>query len=70
MLVGQGTMLALALEWSRGRPKVDEQLRTSAGGLWAAVDGVDERDAVPAVADGHEAPASINDYLSIREQAA
>ena len=60
----------MALEWSRGRPKVDHQLRTSADGLWAAGDRVDERDAVPAIADGHEARASINDYLSIREHAA
>ncbi|MCG6940515.1 MAG: FAD-dependent oxidoreductase [Thiohalocapsa sp.] len=65
-----GEALTEALEWNRGRLKVDEQLRTSADWLWAAGDMVRGPDVVSAVADGHRAAASINDHLSIREQAA
>jgi glutamate synthase (NADPH/NADH) small chain len=65
-----GEALTEELEWSRGRLKVDEQLRTSADWLWAAGDMVRGPDVVSAVADGHRAAASIHDHLSIREQAA
>ncbi len=63
-------MLALELERSRGRLTVDDQRRTSADGLWAADEMVRGPDVVSAVAGGHRAAASINDHLSIREQAA
>ena len=65
-----GEALTEELEWNRGRLKVDAHLRTSADWLWAAGDMVRGPDVVSAVADGHKAAASINQFLSIREQAA
>jgi glutamate synthase (NADPH/NADH) small chain len=65
-----GESLTEALEWNRGRLKVDGALRTSADWLWAAGDMVRGPDVVSAVADGHKAAASIHAFLSIREQAA
>jgi glutamate synthase (NADPH/NADH) small chain len=65
-----GEALTEELEWSRGRLKVDDQLRTSADWLWAAGDMVRGPDVVSAVADGHRAAASIHDHIAIREQAA
>jgi glutamate synthase (NADPH/NADH) small chain len=65
-----GETLTEELEWSRGRLRVDDDLRTSADWLWAAGDMVRGPDVVSAVADGHRVAASIHDYLSIREQAA
>jgi len=65
-----GTALTEALEWTRGRLKIDEEFRTSAEWLWAAGDMVHGPDVVTAVADGHRVATSINRYLAIREQSA
>jgi glutamate synthase (NADPH) small chain len=65
-----GEELKEALEWNRGRLKVDEQGRTNLDWLWAAGDMVRGPDVVSAVADGHRVAASINDYLSVQEKAA
>lgn len=63
-----GEELKEALEWNRGRLKVDEQGRTSLDWLWAAGDMVRGPDVVSAVADGHRVAASINDYLAVGER--
>jgi glutamate synthase (NADPH) small chain len=65
-----GEELKEALEWNRGRLKVDEAGRTSADWLWAAGDMVRGPDVVSAVADGHRVAASINEYLALQEKAA
>lgn len=65
-----GEELKEALEWSRGRLRVDEQGRTNLDWLWAAGDMVRGPDVVSAVADGHRVAASIHEYLSIQEKAA
>ena len=65
-----GEELKEALEWSRGRLKVDEQGRTNLDWLWAAGDMVRGPDVVSAVADGHRVATSINEYLSVQEKAA
>lgn len=65
-----GEALTEALEWSRGRLKVDAQGRTNLAWLWAAGDMVRGPDVVSAVADGHRVAASINEYLSVQEKAA
>jgi glutamate synthase (NADPH/NADH) small chain len=64
-----GEALTEELEWNRGRLKIDARLRTSVDWLWAAGDMVRVPDVVSAVADGHKVAASINEFLSIREQA-
>lgn len=64
-----GDDLTEALEWNRGRLKVDDAGRTSLDWLWAAGDMVRGPDVVSAVADGHRVAASINEFLSIQEQA-
>jgi glutamate synthase (NADPH/NADH) small chain len=58
-----GDELTEALEWSRGRLKVDDDGRTSQPWLWAAGDMVHGPDVVHAVADGHRAARSIDQYL-------
>jgi glutamate synthase (NADPH/NADH) small chain len=75
--IGQAADLALlgeelteALEWNRGRLKVDPAGRTSEPWLWAAGDMVRGPDVVSAVADGHRVAASIDEYLSVRENSA
>ncbi len=65
-----GEALKEALEWNRGRLKVDEVGRTSADWLWAAGDMVRGPDVVSAVADGHRVADSINHYLALQEKAA
>jgi glutamate synthase (NADPH/NADH) small chain len=65
-----GTELKEALEWNRGRLKVDEAGRTSEPWLWAAGDMVRGPDVVTAVADGHRVAESIDRSLSVREAAA
>jgi glutamate synthase (NADPH/NADH) small chain len=65
-----GEALTEELEWNRGRLQVDDQGRTSAPWLWAAGDMVRGPDVVSAVADGHRVAASIDEYLSVKEQAA
>jgi glutamate synthase (NADPH/NADH) small chain len=75
--IGQATDVELlgeavkeALEWNRGRLKVDENGRTNLEWLWAAGDMVRGPDVVSAVADGHRIAASINETLSVQEKAA
>ncbi len=63
-------VLTEELEWNRGHLRVDEQGHTSAPWLWAAGDMVRGPDVVSAVADGHRVAASIDEYLSVKEQAA
>jgi glutamate synthase (NADPH/NADH) small chain len=58
-----GEELTEALEWNRGRLKVDEVGRTSEAWLWSAGDCVNGPDVVHAVADGHRVAASIDAYL-------
>ena len=58
-----GEELTEALEWNRGRLKVDEAGRTSEAWLWSAGDCVNGPDVVHAVADGHRVAASIDAYL-------
>ena len=65
-----GDALTEALEWNRGRLKVDDQCRTSEDWLWAAGDMVHGPDVVSAVADGHRVATSIHEYLMISEKAA
>jgi glutamate synthase (NADPH/NADH) small chain len=65
-----GEELKEALEWNRGRLKVDENGRTNLEWLWAAGDMVRGPDVVSAVADGHRIAASINETLSVQEKAA
>jgi glutamate synthase (NADPH/NADH) small chain len=65
-----GTDLTEALEWNRGRLKVDDAGRTSEDWLWAAGDMVRGPDVVSAVADGHRVAASIDAYLASKEKAA
>ncbi len=65
-----GEDLKEALEWHRGRLKVDAQGRTNLDWLWAAGDMVRGPDVVSAVADGHRVASSINDYLLVQETAA
>ncbi|MGB5733961.1 MAG: FAD-dependent oxidoreductase, partial [Thiohalocapsa sp.] len=68
--IGQATDISLLgealteeLDWNRGRLKIDDSLRTSVDWLWAAGDMVRGPDVVSAVADGHKAAASINQFL-------
>lgn len=62
-----GDALTEALEWQRGRLKVDADGRTTENWLWAAGDMVNGPDVVHAVADGHRAARSIDRYL-VRDQ--
>jgi hypothetical protein len=59
---------ALALEWNRGRLRVDADGRTSEPWLWSAGDWVNGPDVVHAVADGHRTAASIHAALTGKEQ--
>jgi glutamate synthase (NADPH/NADH) small chain len=65
-----GDELTEALEWNRGQLQVDGDGRTSLEWLWAAGDMVRGPDVVSAVADGHRVAASIDQFLSVQEQAA
>lgn len=58
-----GKDLTEALEWQRGRIKVDGDGRTSEPWLWAAGDLVEGPDVIHAIAGGYRAAASIDDYL-------
>lgn len=62
-----GEELTEKLEWNRGRLAVDDYGRTSESWLWAAGDCVKGPDVVHAVADGHRAADSIDNYLSSRK---
>jgi glutamate synthase (NADPH/NADH) small chain len=59
-----GETLTEALRWHRGRLRVDADGRTSQPWLWAGGDMVHGPDVVHAVADGHRAARSIDDYLT------
>lgn len=58
-----GQELTEALEWQRGRLKVDHDGRTSEPWLWAAGDLVEGPDVIHAIAGGHRAAASIDTFL-------
>ena len=58
-----GETLTEALEWNRGRIKIDANGRTSETWLWSAGDCVAGPDVVHAVADGHRVAASIDSHL-------
>jgi glutamate synthase (NADPH/NADH) small chain len=62
-----GEALTEALEWHRGRIRVDGDGRTSEAWLWSAGDCVNGPDVVHAVADGHRAAASIHSVISSQE---
>ena len=59
-----GEELTEALEWNRGRIKVDRDGRTSEPWLWAAGDCVNGPDVIHAVADGHRVAQSVNAMLA------
>ena len=61
-----GETLTEALEWQRGRIRIDAEGRTSEPWLWSAGDCVNGPDVVHAVADGHRVAASIGRYLEER----
>jgi len=65
-----GEELTEALEWNRGRIKVDAECRSSEDWLWLGGDCVKGPDVVHAVADGHTIAASIHSVLSVKEKAA
>ena len=58
-----GEALTEALEWERGRIKIDAEGRTSEAWLWSAGDCVAGPDVVHAVADGHRVAASMDRSL-------
>ncbi len=58
-----GEELTEALEWQRGRIKIDPDGATSVSGLWAAGDMVEGPDVIHAVAAGHRVAASIHRFL-------
>ena len=58
-----GEALTEALEWNRGRIRIDADGRTSLPWLWSAGDCVAGPDVVHAVADGHRVAASIDAML-------
>jgi len=62
-----GEALTEALEWNRGRIKVDGDGRTSEPWLWAGGDCVNGPDVVHAVADGHRVAQSIEAVFSEQE---
>ena len=62
-----GEELTEALEWNRGRIKVDPDGRTSEPWLWSAGDCVNGPDVVHAVADGHRVANSIDSWVLQQE---
>ncbi|MEE4219399.1 MAG: FAD-dependent oxidoreductase [Xanthomonadales bacterium] len=65
-----GEELTEALEWNRGRIRVDQAGRTSEPWLWSGGDCVNGPDVVHAVADGHRAAASIDAYIMAKQEEA
>ncbi|MCB1493342.1 MAG: FAD-dependent oxidoreductase, partial [Rhodobiaceae bacterium] len=63
-----GEALTEALEWNRGRIKVDVDCRTSEPWLWAAGDCVKGPDVIHAVADGHRVAQSIEAMLAAKRE--
>jgi glutamate synthase (NADPH/NADH) small chain len=62
-----GEALTEALEWNRGRLKVDGDGRTSQPWLWSGGDCVNGPDVVHAVADGHRVAKSVNGVFAQQE---
>ncbi len=63
-----GKALTEALEWNRGRVRIDADGRTSEPWLWAAGDAVSGPDVVHAVADGHRVAKSVSAMLTTRKE--
>ena len=63
-----GPALTEALEWNRGRVKIDVDGRTSEPWLWAAGDAVSGPDVVHAVADGHRVAKSVGAMLAAKRE--
>ncbi|SNT30126.1 FAD-dependent oxidoreductase [Tropicimonas sediminicola] len=64
-----GAALTEALEWNRGRIKIDTAFRTSEPWLFAAGDAVKGPDVISAVADGHRVARTVMEKLAAREVA-
>ncbi|OEJ65327.1 FAD-dependent oxidoreductase [Magnetovibrio blakemorei] len=62
-----GEALTEALEWNRGRLKVDGDGRTSLPWLWSGGDCVNGPDVVHAVADGHRVAKSVHGFFAQQE---
>ncbi len=63
-----GPALTEALEWNRGRIKIDVDGHTSEPWLWAAGDAVSGPDVVHAVADGHRVAKSVGAMLAAKRE--
>ncbi len=65
-----GEELTQALEWNRGRIRVDRAGRTSEPWLWSGGDCVNGPDVANAVADGHRVAASIDAHIMAKQEEA
>ncbi len=63
-----GPELTEALDWTRGRIRIDAEGRTSEPWLWAAGDAVAGPDVIHAVADGHRVANSVNMAMLAAEE--
>ena len=63
-----GKALTEALEWNRGRIKIDADGHTSEPWLWAAGDVVSGPDVIHAVADGHRVAKSVGAMLAAKRE--
>lgn len=63
-----GAALTEALEWNRGRIRIDADGRTSEPWLWAAGDVVSGPDVIHAVADGHRVAKSVGAVLAAKRE--
>ncbi len=63
-----GKALTEALEWNRGRIRIDADGRTSEPWLWAAGDMVSGPDVIHAVADGHRVATSVGAVLVAKRE--
>jgi glutamate synthase (NADPH/NADH) small chain len=63
-----GEALTEALEWNRGRIRIDADGRTSEPWLWAAGDAVSGPDVIHAVADGHRVARSVSAVLAAKRE--
>ena len=61
-----GDALTEALEWNRGRIRIDDMFQTSEPWLFAAGDAVKGPDVINAVADGHKVAASVSAMMLAR----
>jgi len=62
-----GAELTEALEWNRGRIRIDAEFRTSEPWLFAAGDAVKGPDVINAVADGHRVAKTVMAELFVTE---